>query len=569
MKNRDLALIFNRLADALEFKDENPFKITAYRKAARIIENLSEDIENIWKNNRLREIPGIGEGIAKKISQYLTSGKIDKYEEVMRDIPEGIIPMLSIPNLGPKTLQLAYKELKVTSLEELQRVIEDGSLAQLFSMGEKKVENIKKGIKRYLESSSRILLGVAYPVVERIIEYLRQQLNIELITSCGSLRRMRETIGDLDILTSATNNLEVIRAFTNMPNIREVLVAGTTKASIITEEGLQVDLRVVDRSSYGSALQYFTGSKAHNIRLREKAKKFSPPMKISEYGVFIGDKKIGGKEEEEIYEALNLSWIPPYLREDSGEIEAAEEGRLPHLVSMEDIKGDLHVHSRWSDGTATLEEILERASQLNYEYVLIADHSQSVKYAGGLSEDELKRQIETIHKLNQMNKKTKLLAGIEVDIKKDGSLDYKDELLAQLDLVIAAIHTGFKQNVTERLCSAMENPHVDIIAHPTGRLISSREGYELNIDKILEKAAETHTLLEINAYYDRLDLPDIYCRRAKDMGIMLAIGTDAHHLDQLWMMQLGVGVAQRGWLSPENVLNTYSYEEIINFKKNR
>jgi len=565
MKNREIAEIFEKMADILDFKGENPFKINAYRKAARVIGDLRDDIEAIYKQGKLKDIPGVGTGIAKKIEEYLTTGKMTKYEEVAKGVPDGLVELLSIQDLGPKTLAAAYDKLGVNNLDDLKRVIEDGSLAALPGMGAKKVENIRRGVKLYLASRGRIPLGIAFPLVEGIISQLEQMEEVIQICPAGSLRRMKENIGDIDILATGHNGEQIIDRFTHLPQVTEILIAGGTKGSVIVEGGTQVDLRVVDPDSYGAALQYFTGSKAHNIHLREIAK--SRGLKINEYGVFRGEEKIGGKDEKDVYSALGLPWIPPEMREDRGEIEAAFSNSLPCLISEDEVLGDLHVHSKYSDGTASIEDIALKARELGYQYIAICDHSQSAKYAGGLSEQELLEQMEHIKDVNRKISGIYVLSGAEVDIKGDGSLDYPDELLSKLDIVIAAIHSGFKKNVTERMVKAMENPHVDIVAHPTGRLISAREGYEVDVDRIMRKAAQTNIVLEINAYYDRLDLSDVNCRKAKELGIRLAIGTDAHHLDQLWAIKLGVAVARRGWLEREDVINTLSGEEILQLSR--
>jgi len=563
MKNRELSEIFGRMADILEFKGENPFKVNAYRKASRVIGELRDDVEVIYKQGRLMNIPGIGSGIAKKIEEYLTTGRMSKYEEISRGVPEGLMELMAIQSMGPKTLALLHDRLGVESLDDLKRAIEDGSMEALPGLGAKKVENIKRGIKLYAASRGRIPLGIALPIVEGIIAQLKQMKQIIRISTAGSLRRMKENIGDIDILAAGTEGEQIIHRFAQLPQVTEVLAAGDTKGSVIIEGKTQVDLRVVSPQSFGSALQYFTGSKAHNIHLREIAK--GRGLKISEYGIFRGNERLGGQREEDIYSALGLSWIPPEMREDRGEIEAASAGTLPELVKPEEIHGDLHVHSQHSDGTATIEQIALKAEELGYEYIAICDHSQSARYAGGLSEEELLEEIKEIDQLNQKLHGIRILAGTEVDINADGSLDYPDELLAKLDIVVAAVHSGFKKNVTERMISAMENPHVDVIAHPTGRLISSREGYEVDVDQIMAKAAETHTALEINSYYDRLDLSDINCMKAKQMGVKLSIGTDAHHIDQLWAIRLGVAVARRGWLGGNDLLNTLSLPRLLEF----
>jgi DNA polymerase (family 10) len=565
IKNIQIANIFNRMADILEFKGEIPFKVNAYRKAARVIQDLTDDIELLAKEGKLQNIPGVGSGIAKKIDEYIKTGKMTKYEEIKADIPASLIDLLGIQGLGPKSLALAYKELGVKNLLDLQRAIENGSLAKLPQMGDKKIENIKRGIKLFQASKERILLGFALPEVWGLIDELKKLPEVANISPAGSLRRFKETIGDIDILVTGKDGRKIIDYFVHLPQVKEILASGETKGSIITEDGVQVDVRVVEEDSFGAALQYFTGSKAHNIKLREMAKKKG--LKINEYGVFKGDEKIGGKDEEDVYRALDLPWIPPEIREDLGEIEEAINNKVPELVQLEDIQGDLHIHSNYSDGSSSIEEIALNAKKLGYKYIAICDHSQSVKYAGGLTEDELLRQIDEIDKLNEKLDGIRILAGNEVDIKHDGSLDYPDKILEKLDIVIAAIHMGFRHNVTERICKAMEHPLVDMVAHPTGRLISTREGYVIDLAKILEKASMTNTVLEINAYYERLDLNDINCRRASELGCKFAINTDAHHLQQLWMMKLGIGVARRAWLNKNLIINTQPLNSIL-LKKN-
>ncbi|MDI6785694.1 MAG: DNA polymerase/3'-5' exonuclease PolX [bacterium] len=565
MKNYLISQMFEKMADSLEFQGENPFKVNAYRRAARVIVSLTEDIENIWKMGNLREVPGVGEGIAKKIDEFLKTGRMNKYEEALSEVPDTLIKLMKIQGLGPKTLFLINKELGVKDLEDLKKVISDGSLANLPSMGEQKVNNIKRGIEWFLHSKDKILLGKAYHLVERIIEELKKRVDIEDITPAGSLRRMNETVGDIDILATGNNPKKIIEEFTSLSNIAQVIACGNTKGSIITKEGVQVDLRIVDRSSFGAALQYFTGSKSHNIKMRTIAKERG--LKINEYGVFKDEEKIAGKTEYEVYQSLNMKWIPPELREDRGEIELYLEGQSIEIIQQNNILGDLHIHSVWSDGVFTIEEIALKAKEYGYKYVAICDHSQSVKYAGGLTEKEIVRQIEEIREINAKIPGIEILAGSEVDIKSNGNLDFSDKILEKLDIVIAAIHTGFKQNVTQRIITAMENPLVNVIAHPTGRLISSREGYEVDIAKVIEKAANTKTFLEINSYFDRLDLNDINCRKAKEFGAKFTLGTDAHHIDQFWTMKLGVGVARRGWLSKEDILNTYEIEDLMKYLK--
>lgn len=562
MKNQEIAEIFERLADILEFKGDNMFRINSYRKAARAIKDLTEDVEVLAKEDRLQKIPGIGSGMAEKINQYLTKGKIAKYEEVIKDVPEGLIKMLEIPSMGPKTVALIYEKLGIKNISELEKAIKSEKLRGLPSMGKKKEENMLRGIRLLKEAGKRILLGIALPIVEELVDKLKTK-GLTMVSPAGSLRRMKESVGDIDILVGAKNGGEIIKDFVSQPEVREILASGDTKGSVIVSGGIQVDIRVVNPKSFGAALQYFTGSKAHNIHLREIAK--HKGLKINEYGVFKGAKKAGGAKEEDIYKVLGLPWIPPVLREDRGEIDAAGSDKLPELVTINDIKGDLHIHSEWSDGAARIEDIARAAKAIGYKYILISDHSQSTRIAGGLTPKELEEQISEIKKVNKKIKGITVLSGSECDIKNDGSMDFPDKLLAKLDIVIGAIHSGFKQDeklLTKRITTAMKNPHVDIIAHPTGRLIAAREPYQLDLDAVLKVAGDTGTALEINAYYNRLDLNDIFSRKAKEMGIKLVIGTDSHHIDQLWMMRLGVAVARRAWLGKNDLLNTMSLDKL-------
>lgn len=570
MKNKEIADIFEKMADILEFKGENVFKVNAYRKAARVIQDLPVDIASLYAQQRLRDIPGIGEGISSKIGEFLETGRIKKFEEERKGISDELLSLLGIPGLGPKTLALIHKNKGIDTLDALEEAASKGKLRDLPGMGSKKEENILRGIRLFRESAQRIPLGFALPATEQIIEELKATTGIELISYAGSLRRMKETVGDIDILASSENGKAIIEKFTKRPQVKQVLAAGETKSSVIVEEGFQMDLRVVPEESYGAALQYFTGSKAHNIKLREMAK--AQGLKINEYGLFKGDKKLAGRHEEEIYSYFGLDFIPAVLREDRGEIEASLSHSLPHLVQEDDIRGDFHVHSLYSDGSGTIEQVALKCKEMGYDYVVITDHSPSLKIARGLDAKRLTQKMEEMGEVRKRLKGIELLFGTEMDILSDGKLDYPDDILKRFDIVVASIHSGFKQDIktiTNRVIKAMQNPYVDIIAHPTGRLISSREPYQIDLEEVMKVAAETGTALEINAYYDRLDLTDIACKRAKELGVKMVIGTDAHHLDQLWMMRLGVAVAQRGWLEREDLLNTLSPNELKAWKKKR
>jgi len=567
MKNFQIASIFNQIADLLEIKEDNPFKIRAYRRAAQNLESLTENLEILAQEDRLQEIPGIGKDLSEKIKEFIVKGKISSFEELKKSIPEGVMQMLEIPGVGPKTAKMLYEEVGIKTIEELEKKARAHKLSGLPGLKDKTEENIIRGIELLKKGRERMLLGMALPLAESIIKELKRLPEVKRISYAGSLRRMKETIRDMDILITSTYPEKVMDYFVKLPQIKEVLAKGETKSSILTQEGIQVDLRVVEPESFGSCLLYFTGSKQHNIHLRTMAQKVG--LKISEYGVFVEktNKNLAkNKEEEDVYKILGLPYIPPELREDLGEIEAAAKGELPDLVELKDIKGDFHVHSNWSDGAYPLEEVAREGQRRGYEYLAITDHSQSLGIAHGLDEKRLLKQIDEIKKINQKMKNFRLLCGTEVDILKEGRLDLDRKVLEKLDIVVASLHTGFKQSrevLTSRVIKAMETGLVTIFAHPSGRLLGQREAYELDYDAIFKAAKQTNTLLEINAYPQRLDLTDINCRAAKNQGLRLAIGTDAHTLSQLDYMYLGVAVARRGWLEKKDILNTLSLKELL------
>ena len=572
MKNLELSQIFEQIAKILKIKEENPFKIRAYEKITLVLENLPIDIETIYQQGGLNNIPGLGTGIAKKIEEFLTTGQLEYYEKLKTTIPAGVVELLDISEVGPKTAKLLYEQLEIDNIDKLEKAVREHQIKDLPGMGEKSETNILRGIELYKRRKERFLLGRALPLAEEMVESLSQLKETNKISFAGSLRRKKETIGDIDILVTSQNPEKIMRTFISLPQVREILAEGPTKSSIITKDDLHIDVRVVEPISFGAALQYFTGSKAHNIKLRELALKRG--LKINEYGVFEVESgnRIAGEKEEEVYQALNLPFIPPELREDRGEIEAAQENKLPQLVEYSQIKGDLHLHTKWSDGAHTIRQMAEAAQKRGYKYIAITDHSQSLKFAGGLIEERLREQVEEIQKLNQELKDFTILSGIEVDIKSDGSLDFSDEILSKLDVVIAAIHSGFKQEskiITERIIKALQNRFVNIIAHPTGRLIGYRESYQVDINEMMEVAVKTGTILEINAYPERLDLNDIYCRMAKEKGVQLAIETDAHSIEGLTFMDLGVAVARRGWLEEKEVINTLPLDKLLKRLKNK
>ncbi|MEO0019580.1 MAG: DNA polymerase/3'-5' exonuclease PolX [candidate division WOR-3 bacterium] len=562
--NQELARIFARIADALELKGETGFRVLAYRKAARVLADLTEDVAELDKANRLETIPGIGSGIAKKIHEYLTTGKMKKLEEATSGLEPGLFTLLEIPGVGPKTVKLVYEKLGVKDLESLKRALADGSLAKLPGMGEKKAENILKGIETAEHSKERMYLNEADELAQSIIAHLQKEPQVKKVAVAGSLRRGKETIGDIDILATGSDPKMIVQRFINYPLIRQVVSAGETKASILVGTGTgvrQVDLRVVESDAFGAALQYFTGSKDHNIALRSMAQKLG--LKISEYGVFKGERRIAGKTEVEVYRALGLPYIEPELREDRGEIEAAKEGSLPKLIKLEDIKCDLHIHTDASDGNSSLEEIVAACQERGYSHIAVAEHSVSAGYAGGLNEDELLKRCDEIDRLNSKLKGFRVLKSAEVDITTSGRLDYSDKTLARLDLVIAAIHQAFSKEATSRICYAIQHPLVHLIAHPSGRLIGKRAGYEIDLERVIEYAARFHKVLEINSYYARLDLNDIWARKAKEAGVLLAINTDAHAVAELNWIRYGVITARRAWLEKEDVINCLSFDKLL------
>lgn len=566
MKNEDVVSIFQDIADLLELKGEIPFKIRAYQKVIRSIEQLPVELEQMLAEGRLREVPGVGEAIAKKIIELLTTGRLEYYESLQAEFPEGIRALLDIPGIGPRTAARLFNELGVKSPEELERAVLEGKVASLFRLGDKTAENILHHLQSVRTRDQRTPVGIVLPVAEEIISYLHEHTDIRNLTVAGSLRRFRETIGDIDLMGTSESGEAVIEAFTGMPQIKEVLAKGVTKASAVTEYGLQVDLRVVEHQAFGSLLQYFTGSQQHNIILRERGQRQG--LKLSEYG--ITDLESGVLErfatEEDFYHRLGLQFIPPEIREGQQEIERAEQGTLPELVNLTDIKGDFHSHTDWSDGHDSLEDMALAAIRRGYQYLVITDHSGGLGIAHGLREERVREQMAEIRKIDERLEGFRLLSGIEVDIRADGSLDLPDELLSELDVVIASVHSAMGQErdkMTRRIISAIENPNVDIIAHPTCRLLGEREPVAADMEAVFRAAAQTGTALEINAMPHRLDLKDIHVFRARELGVKLSIGTDAHGAEHLDYMRFGIGVARRGWCEAGHILNTLPVEDVL------
>jgi DNA polymerase (family 10) len=565
MKNQEIARIFNDIADLLEIKGENPFRIRAYRRAAMNVEGLTKDVAETTKDE-LMKIPGIGQDLAGKIEEYVKTGKLKAYEDLKKEVPESLSVLLSVPGLGPKTAKLLFEKLKVKDINALEQMAREHKLSGLPGIKEKTEENILKGVEMLKRGMERQPLGKVLPIANEIFQYLEAKAHAEKLSIAGSIRRCKDTIKDIDILATSKDPKFTMNAFVHMPNVKDIIMQGPTKSSVMIKEGLQVDLRVVEKESFGAALAYFTGSKAHNIRLREMAVKSG--LKLNEYGIFRekDDKKIGGEKEEDIYKILGLPYISPELREDSGEIEAALEGRLPDLVELSDIKGDLHVHTKWSDGSHDIEDLIDGAKKRGYEYIAITDHSKGLGIARGLSAERLLEEKKEIDRINKKLKGFKLIAGIEVDIKSDGHLDLPDDVLNKIDIVVASIHSGFRQSkeqITKRLISAMKNRYVSIIAHPTGRLIGERDPYDVDMQEILKIAKETGTAIEINAYPLRLDLNDIHAKMAKEMGVKIVISTDTHVITQYDYMHYGISIARRGWLEKKDILNTLNYNPLI------
>ncbi|MGB7062062.1 MAG: DNA polymerase/3'-5' exonuclease PolX [Candidatus Zixiibacteriota bacterium] len=570
MTNQEIADILIHISKILDIQGENPFKIRAYIKAAETVEGLTYQLSSLEDKSRMKELPGIGEAIAKKMTELLETGKLKYYEDLKKSEYAPLTEFLRIPGVGPKHAKLIFDQLGVNTTVQLKRAAEKGKLRELPGLGVKVEQNILQGIAQVQKYKERLPLAFIYPRAQGMLEELKKVKEAKRITLAGSLRRMRETIADADILVASEKPGPVMDAFVNLPQSAKVIAKGKTKSSIMTKDGFQVDLRVVKPESFGAAQHYFTGSKAHNIRIRSLG--IDKKLKVNEYGVFRGNKSIAGRTEEEVFESVGLPFIPPELREDQGEIEAGLKGELPHLVELKDLKGDLHVHSDWTDGHLSIEEMAKAAQKKGYRYLAICDHSPTIGITNGLTPQRLKKQIGEIDKLNMKMAQRKgsknfiVLKGIEVDIKADGRLDLEDDILSELDIVVAAVHTKFsqtEQEMTRRMVRAVENPQVDIIAHPTGRLIGRREPYQVNMDKLMDACKANGKALELNAYPERLDLSDLNCRKAKEKGVKIAISSDAHRDSHLDWMSFGVATARRGWVEPEDVINTLPLRKLL------
>lgn len=556
--NKQIAEIFYNLADLLEIEGENPFRVRAYRNAARVINGLSQNVSDlIIEGKDLTELPGIGDAIAIKIETIVKTGKLPALEDIEKRIPHVLAEMMRIPGLGPKKIKALHEKLHINSMEKLLHAIEKGKVRQLPGFSEKTELMIKSGVKRLSTTSKRLPRVDAKHIAEPIIAYLQKAPGIKKVIIAGSYRRRKETVGDLDILVTANQGEKVINYFVNFDDVKKVLSKGRTRSTVILLSNLQVDLRVVPQQSYGAALHYFTGSKAHNIAIRKMG--VNKKLKINEYGVFKGKKRIAGKTESEVYRQVGLPYIEPELREDHGEIEAAKKKRLPKLIQLKDIRGDLHCHSKATDGRDTIEAMSRAAAELGYQYIALTDHSKHLTVAHGLNKKRLLQQIKQIDRLNEKLKNIVILKSIELDILENGSLDLPNDILKQLDLTVCSVHYKFnlsRKKQTERIIRAMDNPHFNILAHPTGQLLQKRDPYEIDVEKVMLAAKERGCFLELNAQPERMDLNAVYCKMAKEIGLKIAISTDSHSTDNLKLMTFGIDQARRGWLEKKDVINT-------------
>jgi DNA polymerase (family 10) len=572
VQNSDIADIFNKVADLLDIEGANPFRVRAYRNAARAVSSLPQNVSDMIESEKdLTELPGIGKDLAGKIQEIVETGSLAQLEELEGKTSPELIKLMKVAGLGPKRVKALNRNLGVTNLKELKKAAQQGKVREIEGFGEKTEKAILEELEEVEgKQEERIKLREAEQRARPLVAYLEKTKGVKEITVAGSYRRRKETVGDLDILVTCKKGAEVMDRFVNYEDVKKVVSKGTTRSTIVLRSGLHVDLRVVPQVSYGAALHYFTGSKAHNIAVRTLGVKNK--LKINEYGVFKGEKRIAGKTEKEVYDEVDLPYMDPELRENWGEVEAARKGRLPGLVVLGDLRGDLHVHTKETDGRDSLEDMAQAAKERGYDYLAVTEHSKRVTMAGGMDAKRLGKQIKEIDRLNGKLKDIVLLKGIELDILKDGSLDLPDDILKELDLTVCAVHYNrnlSKKQMTERIIRAMDNPYFNIFAHPTGRLINERGPYEVDLEKIMEAAKERGCFLEINAQPDRLDLSDRHCKMAKDMGLKLAVSTDAHSVSDLELIRYGLDQARRGWLEPDDVINTRSLKDLKKILKRK
>ena len=562
--NSDIESMFNELADILEIEGANPFRVRAYRNAARAVTGLSQNLKDlVHQDVDLTQYSGIGKDLAAKIQEIVRTGSLSALEKARQRVSPELVSLLHIQGLGPKRVKALNQELGLSSVADLKEAAESGKIATLAGFGTKTQESILQDIDRFQGQERRFKLAAVEEVAFDLVDHLKGMAGVDLVQLAGSFRRRKETVGDLDILVTGSRSDQVMEGLTSYEDVRQVLSHGQTKSSVILKNDLQVDLRFVARESFGAALHYFTGSKAHNIAVRKMA--LDRDLKVNEYGVFRGEKQVAGRTEEDVYASVQLPYIEPELREDRGEFQAAAQGKLPRLIQAQDLRGDLHVHTTATDGKNTLEELARAARDFGYEYLGITDHTQNLSMVRGLDPDRLARQIDEIDGINDRLSGLTLLKGTEVDILQDGKLDLPDWILSRLDFCVCSVHTRFKlsrDKQTERILRAMDNPNFTILGHPSGRLIGSRSAYELDMDRILQGARDKGCLLELNSQPDRLDIDDVTCKAAKDMGIKVVISTDAHRAADLNLVRFGLGQARRGWLEPEDVVNTRPLKEL-------
>jgi len=577
MENVEIARILNDYADLLDIQGDNPFRVRSYRKAAQSLENLSRPVTELLKSGEeITDIPGIGSNMAEHLHEILETGTLSSFQELQSTVPGSLIDLLRLDHLGPKKVKQLYTDLGTTSIATLKKALDSGKVETLSGFGSTTVKKIKQTIQECEQHAQRFKLADADQLIRSVLEYMRDAPGVESLDVAGSYRRRKETIGDLDILIACKKPKPVMQHFTKFSSTKRVESAGTTRGTIVLRSGLQVDLRILPRESYGSALHYFTGSKSQNIAIRKIG--VEKGLRINEYGVFRMPKgtqvskrkptegrRIGGAKEQDVYKAVGMVWVPPELRENRGEIEAAQQNRLPTLIELGDIRGNLHMHSTWSDGKQTIEDMVRACQDLDYQFCAITDHSRSTRIAGGLSVTDLKRQWDEIQKVRERVKGIHLLASAEVDIRPDGSLDYPDDILEKLDIVVASVHsrlTMSKRDMTKRVIKAISHPAVDIIGHPTARQINGREAIALDLEEVFHTAKEHDVALELNAQPKRLDLNDVYVKRAKTLGVKIAINSDAHNIDSLTYMQYGIDQARRGWLEKGDVVNTFTWRKL-------
>lgn len=572
MKNKEIAEILYKIANLLELQGEIRFKFLAYRRAAQIIESLPNDIKEVYGRggvNALQEIPRVGKGIAEKIEEILKTGKTKYYEDLKSKTPIDIESLMNVEGLGPKRISFLYKKLSIRNIKQLEELAKRGKIKNLPGFGQKAEENILKAIEFSRVAKKGFVLGYVWPEILELENEIKKLKYVQRVEICGSARRRKEIIGDLDVLATSDKPQNVIEGFTKLDNVRRIIAKGNTKSTIILKNNMQVDLRVLPKESFGAAMQYFIGNQNHNVKLRGIA--LSKGYKLSEYGLFKGKKIIEAEDEKKIYEALGLEYIEPEMREDNGEIELAQKHKLPKLITLKDIKGDCHMHTKETDGANTMEEMIEQAIKLGREYIAFTDHSKELKFINGLNEERYLKQIKKIEKMNKIyGKKIRILSGAELNILDSGDVDIKDSTLKQMDVVVASIHSGFKEpieKITKRTLKAMENPHIDIIGHPTGRILGQREELKINFKEVFKKARETGTCLEVDSYPTRMDIKDIYIREAVNNKVRLVINTDSHNISHLGFMQFGVWQARRGWAEKKNIMNTLPLDKFLKSMK--